>query len=86
MKEHRNKIAQSKKCQISNSPSTADVKGDLPVGDASLVVGESHGPTIDHLGHVNETRMPLAAWQQLMTEAPETGAAPAAALQKREEK
>jgi hypothetical protein len=29
---------------------TADVKGDLPAGEASLVVGESHVRTIDRLG------------------------------------
>ena len=29
---------------------TADVKGDLPVSDGSLVVGESQARTIDRLG------------------------------------
>jgi hypothetical protein len=31
--------------------STADVKRDLPAGDGSLGIGESHVRTIDRLGH-----------------------------------
>jgi hypothetical protein len=39
----------------------ADLKGDLPVDDGSLGIKEGRIRTINQLGHVNESPMPVAA-------------------------